>query len=53
MKTLFELAITITILAVTAGNLPKIIEQVRTAQLHLLLETRSSNWGRPWTPPSR
>lgn len=53
MKTLFELAITITIIAATAGNLPKIIKHVRIAQFHLLMETRSSNWGKPWTPPSR
>jgi hypothetical protein len=53
MKTLAEIAITITLLAAAAGNLPQIIKQVRIAQLHLLMETRSSNWGTPWTPPSR
>lgn len=53
MKALFELAILTTILAATAGNLSKIIKEVRIAQLHLLMETRSSNWGRPWTPESR
>ncbi len=53
MKSLIQIAITITMLAVTAGNLPKIIKQVRIAQIHLLMESRSSNWGRPWTPPRR
>lgn len=53
MKTLIELAFTLTILAAAAGNLPKIIKQVRVAQIHLLMESRSSNWGRPWTPHSR
>ncbi len=53
MKSLIQIAITITMLAAAAGNLPKIIKQVRIAQIHLLMESRSSNWGRPWTPPSR
>lgn len=50
MKTLIEIAITLTLMAATTGNLPKIIKQIRLAQLHLLMESRSSNWGRPWTP---
>ncbi len=53
MKSLILIVITITMLPVTSGNLPKIIKQVRIAQIHLLMESRSSNWGRPWTPPSR
>lgn len=53
MKSLIEIAITVLLLAAVAGNLPKIIMEVRIAQLHLLMETRSSDWGRPWTPPSR
>lgn len=53
MKTLAEIAITLTVLAATAGNLPAIVRKVRVAQLHLLMETRSSNWGKAWTPPSR
>jgi len=53
MKILTEIAITVTLLATAAGNLPTIIQKVRIAQIHLLMETRSSNWGRPWTPPSR
>ncbi len=53
MKSLIQIVITITMLAVTSGNLPKIIKQVRIAKIHLLMESRSSNWGRPWTPPSR
>lgn len=53
MKVLAEIAIALTLLAATAGNLPTIIKKVRIAQLHLLMETRSSNWGTPWTPPSR
>lgn len=53
MKSIFEIAITLTLVAAAAGNLPKIIKQVRVAQLHLLIETKSSSWGKPWTPPSR
>ncbi len=53
MKALAEIAITLTILAAAAGNLPWIIKQAQIAQLHILVETKSSNWGTPWTPPSR
>ncbi len=53
MKSLIQIAITVVLLAAAAENLPRNIKEVRMAQLHLLMETRSSNWGRPWTPPSR
>lgn len=51
MKLIIELAITLSLVAVTAGNLPKIIKQVRMAQIYLVMESKSSSWGRPWTPP--
>ncbi len=53
MKRLIEIAVAITVLAATAGNLPAIIKKVKIAQLHILMDAKSSNWGKPWTPPSR
>lgn len=53
MKAIFEIAMAVTLTAATAGNLPWVLKQVRSAKLHLILESRTSNWGRAWTPPSR
>ena len=53
MKLFIEAAVTLSLLAAAAGNLPKIIKGVKLSQLYLVLESKSSSWGRPWTPPSR
>lgn len=53
MKAIFKIALAVTLMGVTAGNLPWLIKRVQTAQLHLIMESRSYNWGRAWTPPSR
>ena len=50
MKTLIELAVALTIAAFAAGNLPKIVKSVKKAQLYILKESSSSNWGKPWVP---
>jgi hypothetical protein len=50
MKSLIELAVAISMMAFAAGNLPKIVKAARKAQIYLLLESKSSNWGKPWTP---
>ncbi len=51
MKAMIELAVAITVMAFAVGNLPKIIKAGRKAQFSVLKESRSSNWGKAWTPP--
>lgn len=50
MKSLIELAVAICVMAVAAGNLPKIVKAAKKAQILILKESSSSNWGKPWTP---
>lgn len=50
MKSIVELGLAIVLMAYAAGNLPKIVRNAKKAQLLLLKESSSSNWGRPWTP---
>ena len=45
---LIDLAITIAIFGTISGNLPWIIKKVRIAQLHLIQDSKASNWGTPW-----
>lgn len=51
MKALIEFAVTILMAAVLTGNLPTLLKKVRKAQAYLIIESRTSNWGRAWTPP--
>ena len=53
MKSLVSIASTLAILAVALGNLPWILFQVRKAQIHLIIESRASNWPKARTLPSR
>jgi len=40
-----QMAVTLAILAVATGNLPRILKEVRKAQLVLLEESKASRWG--------
>jgi hypothetical protein len=53
MKSLVTIAATLTVLAVTSGNLPWILFQVRKAQIHLIIESQASKWPKAMTLPSR
>lgn len=50
---LVDLAVTLAIFGAMSGNLPWMIKQVRKAQTQLIQESKASNWGKAWTPPSR
>jgi hypothetical protein len=50
MKALIELAVAISMMALAAGNFPKIIKTAKKAQIIILKESSSSKWGKPWTP---
>ena len=45
IEKLVSLAALLAILAASTGQLPRIIYAVHMAELHLLKESQSSNWG--------
>lgn len=50
---LITAAVTLAILAASTGQLPKVIKEVRIAQLKLIKESQASKWGMPMLPPER
>lgn len=44
MNSLIKIAVTLAFIAASAGQLPKIIKEVRIAQLKLLKESQASKW---------
>jgi hypothetical protein len=53
MKSIITIASTLVLLAAGTGQLPKLVRQVRIAQLQLLKEIQTKNWGTPWTPSEK
>lgn len=53
MKSLITISATLALFAVASGNLPKILLQVRKAQLRLIQESKPSKWPKAMTLPSR
>ena len=50
---LITVAATFAVLAVSSGQLPKVLREVRIAQLKLLKASQASKWGTPMLPPNR
>ena len=50
MKSIIVIASTLALFAAGTGQLPKVVHQLRIAQLLLLKEMQTKNWGSPWTP---
>ncbi len=36
--------------AALTKKLPDILKEIRKAQIFLVIESRSSSWGKPWVP---
>jgi hypothetical protein len=53
MDKLIAIAVTLAVITVSTGNLPKVLHQVRLAQLHLIKESQASNWGQAMLLPSK
>ena len=47
LEKLASIAATVTLIAASAGHLPKMILAVRKAQVQLIQNTKASNWGLP------
>lgn len=52
MNNLIKIAVVLAFAAVSSGNLPKILNQVRKAQLHLIMESKASKWPKAMRMPS-
>jgi len=44
MNNLIKIAVALAFIASASGNLPKILYQVRIAQLHLIQDSQASKW---------
>ena len=53
MNSLIKIAVALAFAAVSSGNLPKILTQVRKAQFQLIMESKASNWPKAMGMPSR
>jgi len=53
LSKLIEAALIVVLLATASGQLPKLVQTVRVAQLQLLKESQSSKWGRAMLLPIR
>ncbi len=51
LNRLIDAALIIVLMAAAAGQLPRLVQTVRVAQLHLLKDSQSSKWGRPFLIP--
>ena len=46
LEKLISIAATLAVLAVSTGQLPRILHAVRLAQFHLIHDSQASKWGR-------
>jgi hypothetical protein len=50
IKAVIQIAATLAVLAVSSGKLPAILKEVRVAQMHLLMDSKASNWRTAYMP---
>jgi hypothetical protein len=53
MNDVIKIAVYLTIMAASTGQLPKLIHKVQLAQLYLIKESQASKWGMPMLPPDQ
>ncbi len=53
LNKLIEAALIVILMAAAAGQLPRLVQTVRVAQLKLLQESQSSKWGQALLLPVR
>jgi hypothetical protein len=47
MEKLIQVVAAFVVITASTGQLPRLIREVRTAQAHLIQETKASKWGMP------
>lgn len=50
---LIEAALIVVLMAAAAGQLPRFVQAVRVAQLHLIQDSQASKWGRAMLLPAK
>jgi len=45
IRKLIQVAAVLAVLATSTGQLPRILDKVRVAQLHLIQDSQASKWG--------
>lgn len=45
MDKMIAIAATLAVLTVSSGQLPKVLHQLRVAQLHIIKDSQASKWG--------
>lgn len=53
MNSLIKIAVVLAFAAISSGNLPKILNQVRKAQFQLIQESKASKWPKAMRMPSK
>ncbi len=53
MNNLIKISVSLAILTISSGQLPRVLKLVRIAQLELIKESQASKWGKAMTLPSR
>ena len=51
MSKLTQIAVALAMAAAASGNLPRILVQVKLAQLQLIKDSQASRWGKPFLLP--
>ena len=51
LNKLIDAALIVVLMAAAAGQLPRLVQTVRVAQLQLLKDSQSSKWGHPMLLP--
>jgi hypothetical protein len=53
MDKLITIAVTLAVLSVSTGQLPKVLRQLRIAQLQLIKDSQASKWGQAMLLPNK
>jgi len=53
MDSLIKISVILAFAAVASGNLPKVLLQVRKAQIQLIQDSKASKWPKAWVPSHR
>lgn len=53
MDKLIAIAVTLAILTISNGQLPKVLHQLRVAQLHLIQDSQASKWPKAMLLPAK
>jgi hypothetical protein len=53
LEKIFAIAVTLAVLAASTGQLPRVIKTIQVAQLQILKQSQTSEWGKAFLIPIR